>query len=95
MADQTADYVRIRQQLVAFRRIRPGWPPWKRPCPGRGFAVQRVTDMDGWLANHAAFVACVVAALVRCGVDPSAWPRTRRPDPDVPGHYRGLSPPAR
>jgi ATP/maltotriose-dependent transcriptional regulator MalT len=24
---------------------------------GRGLGVQRVTDMDGWLAYHAAFVA--------------------------------------
>ena len=37
---------------------------------GRGFAIQRVTDMDGWLAYHAAFVACVAAALYRCGTDP-------------------------
>jgi 2-dehydropantoate 2-reductase len=37
---------------------------------GRGFAIQRVTDMDGWLAYHAAFVACVAAALARCGTDP-------------------------
>ncbi len=26
--------------------------------------------MDGWLAYHAAFVACVAAALYRCGTDP-------------------------
>ena len=37
----------------------------------RGVAdFQRVTDMDGWLAYHAAFVACVAAALYRCGTDP-------------------------
>jgi 2-dehydropantoate 2-reductase len=30
----------------------------------------RVADMDGWLAYHAAFVACVAAALYRCGTDP-------------------------
>jgi len=38
-----------------------------------GFAVQRVTDMDGWLGYHAAFVACVAAALYR------RVPRLRRP----------------
>ena len=27
--------------------------------------------MDGWLAYHAAFVACVAAALYRCGTDPA------------------------
>jgi hypothetical protein len=26
--------------------------------------------MDGWLAYHAAFVACITAALYRCGTDP-------------------------
>jgi ketopantoate reductase len=43
----------------------------ERALRQRGFAVQRVTDMDGWLAYHAAFVACVTAALYRCGTDPS------------------------
>ena len=37
---------------------------------GRGFAVQRVADMDGWLLSHAALVACITAALYRCGTDP-------------------------
>jgi hypothetical protein len=45
----------------------------------RGFAVQRVADMDGWLAYHVAFVACVGAALYRCGTDPSVSPQTARP----------------
>lgn len=27
--------------------------------------------MDGWLAYHAAFVACITAALYRCGTDPA------------------------
>ena len=30
--------------------------------------------MDGWLAYHAAFVACVAAALYRCGTDPATAP---------------------
>ncbi len=37
---------------------------------GQGFSVQRVADMDGWLAYHAAFVACIAAARYRCGTDP-------------------------
>ncbi len=36
----------------------------------RGLAVQRVADMDGWLAYHAVFIAAVCAALYRCGTDP-------------------------
>jgi 2-dehydropantoate 2-reductase len=44
----------------------------------RGFSVQRITDMDGWLAYHAAFVACVTAALYRCGTD-ATWLAADRP----------------
>lgn len=42
-----------------------------------GFAVQRVADMDGWLAYHAAFVACVAAALYRCDTDAARLPADR------------------
>jgi glyceraldehyde 3-phosphate dehydrogenase len=34
--------------------------------------------MDGWLAYHAAFVACVTAALYRCGSDPARLAADRR-----------------
>ena len=44
----------------------------ERALHQRGFAVERVTDMDGWLAYHAAFVACVIAALYRCGSNPAS-----------------------
>jgi 2-dehydropantoate 2-reductase len=71
MAGRTADYVRIRQQPTAL----PTAADYRLAAleailSDRGFAIQRVTDMDGWLAYHAAFVACVAAALVRCGTDP-------------------------
>ena len=36
----------------------------------RGLPVQRVVDMDGWLAYHAVFVVAICAALYRCGTDP-------------------------
>lgn len=36
----------------------------------RGLPVQRVADMDGWLAYHAVFIASICAALYRCGTDP-------------------------
>jgi hypothetical protein len=48
----------------------PAWDQLARALGTRGFAVQRVADMDGCLAYHAAFVACVAAALYRCGTDP-------------------------
>jgi len=71
MAGGTADYVRIRQQPTAFPAAPdPRLAVLEANLSGRGFGVQRVTDMDGWLAYHAAFVACVAAALYRCGTNP-------------------------
>jgi 2-dehydropantoate 2-reductase len=71
MADGTADYVRIRQQPTALPRSPDSrLAALEAALSSRGFAVQRVADMDGWLAYHAAFVACVAAALYRCGTDP-------------------------
>ena len=71
MAGGTADYVRIRQQPTAFQQSSdPRLAALESALSSRGFAVQRVADMDGWLAYHAAFVACVAAALYRCGTDP-------------------------
>src|SRR5580693_3372932 len=71
MADGTADYVRIQQQPTALPTASdPRLDVLEATLSGRGLAVHRVTDMDGWLAYHAAFVACVAAALYRCGTDP-------------------------
>jgi 2-dehydropantoate 2-reductase len=59
-----AEYVRIRQQPTA---LQAGSDPRLAELEGalrqRGFRIQRITDMDGWLVYHAAFVACVCAAL--------------------------------
>jgi 2-dehydropantoate 2-reductase len=72
MAGGTADYVRIRQQPTALPNASdPRLAVLEATLSDRGFGVQRVTDMDGWLAYHAAFVACVAAALYRCGTDPT------------------------
>jgi 2-dehydropantoate 2-reductase len=71
MTGGTADYVRIRQQPTALQESSdPRLAAFESDLTGRGFAVQRVADMDGWLAYHAAFVACITAALYRCGTDP-------------------------
>jgi 2-dehydropantoate 2-reductase len=71
MAGGTAEYVRIRQQPTAFPKASdPRLAALEATLSGRGFGVQNVTDMGGWLAYHAAFVACVAAALYRCGTDP-------------------------
>ena len=72
MADGTADYVRIQQQQPTAlpQSPDPRLAALGSALSSRGFAIQRVADMDGWLAYHAAFVACVAAALYRCGTDP-------------------------
>ena len=71
MTDGTADYVRIRQQPTALQQTSdPRLAALGAALRDRGFAVQRVTDMDGWLTYHAAFIACVAAALFRCETDP-------------------------
>ena len=71
MTRGVADFVKIRQQPTALPEASdPRLAALQSALSGRGFAVQRVTDMDGWLAYHAAFVACVAAALYRCGTDP-------------------------
>ena len=67
----TAEYVRIRQQPTALPETSdPRLAAFESDLTGRGFAVQRVADMDGWLVYHAAFVSCICAALYRCGTDP-------------------------
>jgi 2-dehydropantoate 2-reductase len=72
LRDGNADYARIRQQPTALTTDSdPRLAELEGALRERGFAVQRVRDMDGWLAYHAAFVACVTAALYRCGGDPA------------------------
>jgi 2-dehydropantoate 2-reductase len=71
LRDGTAEYARIPQQPTALQAVSDRrLDELARTLGMRGFAVQRVADMDGWLAYHAAFVACVAAALYRCGTDP-------------------------
>ena len=71
MADGAANYVRIRQQPTALQQSPdPRLAALESALSTRGFAIQRVADMDGWLTYHAAFIACVAAALYRCGTDP-------------------------
>jgi len=77
--DGVAEYVRIKQQPTALQATSdPRLADMERALRQRGFAVQHVADMDGWLAYHAAFVACVAAALYRCGTDPAALAADRQ-----------------
>jgi 2-dehydropantoate 2-reductase len=71
MTSGTAEFVHIQQQPTALQETSdPRLADLESALASCGFAVQRVADMDGWLAYHAAFVACIAAALYRCGTDP-------------------------
>jgi 2-dehydropantoate 2-reductase len=72
LAGGIADYVRIRQQpTVLPDAADPRLAALASTLSSQGLAVRRVHDVDGWLAYHAAFVACIGAALYRCGTDPA------------------------
>ena len=66
-----AEYVKIAQQPTALEASDdPRLSQVAAALRTRGFAVQRIPDMDGWLAFHSVFVACVSAALYACETDP-------------------------
>jgi 2-dehydropantoate 2-reductase len=72
MADDVASYLTISQQPTALETSDdPRLAGVAGALQDRGFAIQRVAEMDGWLAFHAVFVACVSAALYSCQTDPS------------------------
>jgi ketopantoate reductase len=69
--DGVGEYVRIAQQPTAIEQTdEPRLDEFQHALEGRGFGVQRVADMSGWLAYHAVFVASIASALYRCGTDP-------------------------
>lgn len=72
MTGAAARYVKIRQQPTT---IEAGGDPRLAEVAAVlescGFAIRRVSEMDGWLAFHAVFVACVCAALYDCETNPA------------------------
>ena len=66
-----AEYVRLPQQPTALdNSADPRLKELEDALRSRGFSVERVADMSGWLEYHALFVACISAALYRSQVDP-------------------------
>ncbi len=66
-----ATFYKIAQQPTAFEATdEPRLAALADALTARGLPIQRVVDMDGWLAYHAVFVAAICAALYRCGTDP-------------------------
>jgi 2-dehydropantoate 2-reductase len=71
MNGATADYVLIHPQPTTLQTSPdPRLHDLERALIGRGFPVEREDDMGGWLTYHSAFIACISAALYRCGTDP-------------------------
>lgn len=67
MVGDVANYIKISQQPTALEATGdPRLADVAAALRSRGFAVQRLPEMNGWLQYHAAFVACVAAALYRC-----------------------------
>lgn len=65
-----ATYYKIAQQPTAIEATdEPRLAVLADDLTARGLPVQRVVDMDGWLAYHAVLVAAICAALYRCGTD--------------------------
>jgi 2-dehydropantoate 2-reductase len=71
MCDDVVSYYTIAQQPTAIEASdSPRLAALADALTSRGLPVQRVSDMDGWLAYHAVFVAAISAGLYRCGTDP-------------------------
>ena len=71
MRDDVVTYSRIAQQPTAIESSDcPRLAAVADALTSRGLPVQRVSEMDGWLAYHAVFVAAMSAGLYRCGTDP-------------------------
>jgi ketopantoate reductase len=90
----TAEYVRIRQQPTALPETSdPRLAALESDLTGRGFAVQRVADMDGWLAYHSISAMWRQREAVLPGWR-SALPRPAPSEPCVrvvPAHDSGKS----
>ena len=72
MRDDVVTYFTIAQQPTAIEASdSPRLAAVADALTSRGLPVQRVSDMDGWLAYHAVFVAAMSAGLYRCGTDPT------------------------
>jgi 2-dehydropantoate 2-reductase len=79
LVNGSVEYVRIKPQPSALEAVHdPRLEELAAHLGERGFAVQRVDDMDGWLKYHAVLVACICAALYRCGSDAQRLGRDRR-----------------
>jgi 2-dehydropantoate 2-reductase len=78
LSADVATYDKIAQQPTAIEASdEPRLAVLADALTMRGLPIQRVGEMDGWLAYHAVFVVAISAALYRCGTDPQRLARDR------------------
>jgi 2-dehydropantoate 2-reductase len=71
MEDGRAEYAPIAQQPTTIDDTPdPRLREFKATLEHRGFNVQSVSNIEGWLTYHAVFVTCIAAALEHCENDP-------------------------
>jgi 2-dehydropantoate 2-reductase len=79
LIDGVAEYIRIGPQPSSLEDVDdPQVAELAAHLTERGFPVQRVDDMEGWLKYHAVLVSCMCAALYRCGSDTQRLGRDRQ-----------------
>jgi ketopantoate reductase len=72
LAGGIAEYTRIKPQPTALESSEDQHvADLASRLIARGFAVQRIVDMEGWLQYHEVLVACICRALGRCDNDAS------------------------
>ena len=75
----TVDYLQIAQQPTTLEASsNHAVAELEAAFRAQQFAVHRTSEMAGWLAYHAVFVASISAALYRCGTDAAILANDRR-----------------
>ena len=68
--DGVVEYVQVTQQPTALEASAgPASVSLQAALETRGFPIQRITQMDGWLKYHAVFISCISMALLRTNAD--------------------------
>lgn len=70
MKDGVVEYVQVTQQPTAFESTPdPAGKALQAALETRGFPIQQISHMDGWLKYHAVLISCISMALLKTDVD--------------------------
>lgn len=68
--DGVVEYVQVTQQPTALESsTAPAGKALQAALQARGFPIQQITHMDGWLKYHAVLISCISTALLKTNVD--------------------------